>query len=97
MGLGAVSTIRNIMSWNSDDKTYRVTVDRGTKVTNVVCIGMDAIDSELEGVYLDTSHLPDWVQRKLAVLAMTDPKPPPNQIDGVGVRINEDTFWIYHE
>jgi len=31
------------------------------------------------------------------VLAMTDPKPPPNQIDGVGVRINEDTFWIYHE
>lgn len=43
-------------------------------------------------------ELPKDIQHKLAVLLCMDPKPPNEEIPGVGMRVSENTFWIYlHE
>jgi len=38
--------------------------------------------------------VPDWVKDRVAALYITAPPPPPQPIDGIGVRINENTFWV---
>lgn len=79
-----------------DDNTYRIHIVGDEGPVTVVCFGMNAIDSTLEGTYDNLSSLPDWVQRKVAVLSMTSPEPPPQDVDGIGVRIDQHTYWIYH-
>lgn len=75
-----------------DDNIYRVHI-RGKKA-NVVCLGLDSIDVPCTGDYY-VSRLPKWIQRKLAVLLMLDSVPPNCAVDGVGIRIDEDTFWLF--
>lgn len=55
---------------------------------------MDTIDAEAEGIYADTSQLPDWIQGKLAVLALMRVDPPQTKVEGVGMRVDEDTYWV---
>lgn len=38
--------------------------------------------------------VPDWVKDRVAALYITAPPPPPHPVDGVGIRINENTFWV---
>lgn len=42
----------------------------------------------------DMSDIPEWIQRKIAVLMMVSPS---EFVEGVGRRISSDTFWIYFE
>ena len=58
------------------DTLYRVSIDPDTNTVQVSCIGIDRVDSELEGNYLTVEDLPQWVQERIALLMMVDPKPP---------------------
>jgi len=86
-----------VMSTNfipHDDNIYRVSIT-GRKA-EVVCLGLGSVDVKGTGVYY-MSRLPKWIQKKLAVLLMLDSVPPNCAVDGVGIRIGEDTFWIFKD
>ena len=65
----------------------------------------NALDTEGEGLYINIEDVPDWIQRKLAVLMMVktygaDITTP--EIEGVGRRISNggdeaDCFWVYKD
>lgn len=78
-----------------DDNIYRVVVYPNTKSASVSCFGMEGVDMTVEGVYDSVDELPEWIQRKLAILNMYRVKPPMRTVDGIGRRIDEDTFWVY--
>lgn len=76
------------------DNVYRVYIHPDSKHIEVVCLGMDSVDSEAEGIYHDTSHLPDWMQDRLAVLSLMKVDPPQTTVDGVGMRVDNHVYWI---
>jgi hypothetical protein len=76
-----------------DDKTYRVRVY--AEGIDVVCFGLESVDSALEGHYDRVDDLPDWVKERLAVLMVLDSTPPTGELAGVGRRISESVFWVY--
>lgn len=97
---------KNNMTYFPNSIVYRVEVlpkQRGIpdpvrqvveEVTHCRVSSMDMDDPyDLAGLYrVDT--LPDWAQERLAVLMLTSHEPPTVEIDGVGRRINEYTYWI---
>lgn len=82
-------------SLSPDDNVYRVSIDNTTKQVEVVCIGMDSVDSEAEGIYSSVDELPEWAQERVAVLMLCDPTPPTQDVEGVGRRIDRDVYWVY--
>lgn len=78
-----------------DDNIYRVVIYPRTKSVVVSCFGMEGVDTSIEGAYDSVDELPEWIQRKLAVLNMLKVKPPMPAVSDVGRRIDEDTFWVY--
>lgn len=81
--------------WNSGfENVYRVFVNPDTHGVEVICLGVDSVDSEAEGTYPTTSSLPTWMQEKLAVLVMMKVATPNTKVEGVGMRISEDVFWV---
>ena len=78
-----------------DDNIYRVVIYPNTKSVLVSCFGMEGVDTQVEGAYDSVDELPEWIQRKLAVLNTLKVKPPMQSIDDVGRRIDEHTFWVY--
>lgn len=78
-----------------DDNIYRVVIYPRTKSVVVSCFGMEGVDTSIEGAYDSVDELPEWIQRKLAVLNMLKVKPPMVAVSDVGRRIDEDTFWVY--
>lgn len=86
------------MSYNnvSDDKIYRVFVNKEKNTIEVVCIGMDKLDEKIEGTYSNVDELPEWLQERLAVLMVSCAEPPTNKIGYLGRRIDENTFWVIH-
>jgi hypothetical protein len=51
--------------------------------------------SEMAQRYNSVDELPAWMQRKLATLMIFDHNEVNNEIEGLGRRISENTFWIY--
>ena len=81
--------------WTADfENVYRVMITPNTGCVEVVCLGIDSVDSEAEGTYSDSSQLPAWMQEKLAVLSMMKVDPPQTKVEGVGMRIDDDVFWV---
>lgn len=79
-----------------DSDIYRVHIrDIGKERISIMCIGMERVDAYLEGVYDNLQELPQWMQERIAVLSMLDAKPPTQNIEGVGRRIDENTYWVY--
>lgn len=76
-----------------DDNTYRIRLT-GEGI-EVVCFGLESVDSKLEGHYDGVDDLPDWVKERLAVLMVLDSTPPTGELEGVGRRISEKVFWVY--
>lgn len=76
-----------------DDNTYRIRLME--KGIEVVCFGLESVDSKLEGHYDGVDDLPDWVKERLAVLMVLDSTPPTGELEGVGRRISEKVFWVY--
>lgn len=81
--------------WIGDtDSVYRVYISPTKQTVEVVFLGIDSVDSEGEGIYDNTSLLPEWMQEKLAVLQMMKVDPPQTKVEGVGMRVDRDVFWI---
>lgn len=76
-----------------DDKLYRVVIQNGK--VSVSCFGMDLLDPQAQGEYDSVDDLPKWVQDRLAVLMITPAEPPTYEVQGVGRRIDEFTYWVY--
>ena len=79
----------------SDDNIYRICIPYGTRVAEVMCIGLNSVDNEFEGVYDDVNELPLWMQESIAVLSMLPIDKPNQQVAGVGRRIAENIYWVY--
>lgn len=75
-----------------DDNIYRVVIYPNTKSVLVSCFGMEGVDTAVEGAYDSVDELPEWIQRKLAVLTMLKVD---DSLLGTGRRIDDDTFWVY--
>lgn len=76
-----------------DDNTYRIRLT--TDGIEVICFGLESVDSTLEGHYDGVDDLPNWVKERLAVLMVLDSTPPTAELEGVGRRISEKVFWVY--
>lgn len=76
-----------------DDNVYRIRLVVGG--IEVICFGLESVDSKLEGHYDGVDDLPDWVKERLAVLMVLDSTPPTGELEGVGRRISEKVFWVY--
>ena len=74
---------------------YRVVLNNETKLVHVISFGMEGVDISPERVYNSFNDLPKWMQERVALLMMTSAKPPTNEVEGVGRRIDETTFWLY--
>lgn len=94
--MGEVPAVKQMEAqWTEElERVYRVLVDPNTKCVEVVCLGIDSVDSDVEGNYTDTSKLPAWMQERLAVLSMMKVNPPQQKVEGVGMRIDDDVFWV---
>mgnify|MGYP003152177138 CR=1 FL=1 len=44
--------------------------------------------------YKYVTDLPEWMQKKIAALMITDPTPPTREIPGVGRRMRRNIYWI---
>ena len=64
----------------------------GKQYADIVCIGMDCVDSTLKPTYDSVDELPEWVQLKIAVLMGCQDG---HTIDTIGRRIHDRTFWIF--
>lgn len=78
----------------SMENVYRVYVSSDGKAVEVICLGIDSVNGDAEGIYDDTSKLPEWMQERLAVLSMIKVDPPQTKVEGVGMRIDEHVYWI---
>ena len=76
------------------DTIYLVTICPNTEHVEIVCIGIGCVDNTLQGSYSSLSELPTVIQGRITTLMITEQWGVP--IDDVGVRINEDTFWIFN-
>lgn len=76
-----------------DDNTYRVSIFPDG--VDVVCFGLESVDSQLEGHYDRVDDLPGWVKERLAVLNMIPATPPTNSVEGVGRRISVHVYWVF--
>jgi hypothetical protein len=75
-----------------DDNIYRVKIEG--KKADVICLGLDSVDAPCTGEYY-VQRLPKWIQSKLAVLLMLDHQPPNCAVEGVGIRLDRNTFWVF--
>jgi len=83
------------MQWTTDfDRLYRVVIAPATGKVDVLCLGIDCVDPEVEGIYANTSLLPAWMQERVAVLSLMKVDPPQTRVEGIGMRIDDNTFWI---
>lgn len=64
---------------------------------DVVYLGLDIADIGKHTGVRETTNLPKYVQQRLAILMTCDPTPPTFNVEGVGRRLDEHTFWIFPE
>ena len=74
--------------------TYRVFIHPRDGV-EIMCFDIDNIDTSVTGRYDTINDIPQWIQKKVAVLMMTNPTPPTEPVEGVGHRIDQNTYWVY--
>lgn len=72
-------------------KTYRVAVEPNGRV-NITTWGLA---EDIDRSYDSVDDLPQWMQRKIAVLMIFDPEKPMEEIKGIGRRISRGTFWVF--
>ena len=87
--------IKDIQHIPDDNNIYRVNIDATSGHVKIACIGIESVDSVIDGTYSSVSMLPDWIREKLTLLAMLSPKPPTEPLAGVGRRITADTYWVF--
>ena len=78
-----------------DHTVYRVKFSDGKENVEIVCFGMECLDTSVTGQYINIRETPKWLQRKVATLMLLDP--PSRNVDGVGRRRDKDTYWVYND
>jgi len=81
----------------SNIKIYRICIRKRDETVGVKCLDVLAVDSELEHEYKNVHELPSWVQSKIAVLMTIQDALLPVEVEGVGRRISDVTYWIYSD
>lgn len=76
------------------ENVYRVRVSPNSQEIEVACLGLENVDSEAEGIFSSVAQLPEWMQNRLAVLSLMKVEPPQTKVDGIGMRVDENVFWI---
>jgi len=74
-----------------NDITYFVEVDTDSDTWVVECVGMNCVDSQLAGTYYGSEALPESLKHRLSALALLRPC---ENIEGVGRRAAENSFWV---
>lgn len=101
--LGGIYAVHQTAQYDEDvynSRILRIEIheDKGGK-TSLVTLGMSiedgVLDSELEGDYPNPQALPEWVQERLAILMLTSPEAPTEEVAGIGRRMAENIFWVY--
>jgi hypothetical protein len=87
-------TAAPLLARMDDNNAYRISVQGNGRI-EVLCFGIESIDTELEGYYDSLQDLPKWVQERIALLSMLKSEPPTEDVEGVGRRINVSTYWVY--
>jgi len=73
---------------------YRVTIDPTTDRVEIMSFDLENVDAPDLGQYSSINEAPKWVQDRIAVLMLVDPTPPTKEVDGVGHRIDANTYWV---
>lgn len=81
------------MATINDNYVYRVGVFPDG--VDVLCFGLEGVDSKLERHYDGIDDLPKWVQERLALLNMIPADPPTSTVEGVGRRISAHVYWVF--
>ena len=76
-----------------DGRLYRVYVDPNKNTAKVSCIGINSVDAPTKQHYASVDDLPKWVQKRLVILMMLDPK----TAHEMGKQVDQYTFWIKGE
>jgi len=76
-----------------DHTVYRVKFSDGKENVEIVCFGMECLDTSVTGQYINIRETPKWVQERIAVLSMLDT--PSLSVDGIGQRIERHVYWLY--
>ena len=87
--------VSSYMRKRRPDTVYRVVLNGETKLVHVISFGMEKVEVSSEQVYNSVNDLPKWMQEGVALLMMTSAKSPTDEVDGVGRRIDETTYWLY--
>lgn len=90
---GGQMLMRDVSSGLNDDNTYRISIFPDG--VDVVCFGLESVDSCLEGHYDRIDDLPNWVKERIAVLNMIPVSPPTGTVEGVGRRISAHVYWVF--
>ncbi len=80
-----------------DSSIYRVLLHPSTGKVEITSFGFKALDATATGHYMSIGDTPKWIQRKVAVLMMTNDTPPTEPVEGVGRRIDSNTYWVYYD
>lgn len=78
-----------------DEAIFRVQVFGGE--VRLTCFGIPKIDSPdfpQEGI-MNMDDLPEWIQKRIAVLSTLPYEPPTEYIKGVGRRISRYVYWVF--
>lgn len=90
---GGQMLMRDVSSGLNDDNTYRISIFPDG--VDVMCFGLESVDSCLEGHYDRIDDLPNWVKERIAVLNMIPVSPPTSTVEGVGRRISAHVYWVF--
>lgn len=82
---------------HEDKYTYRV--EFVGSMARVQCFGIpihSCLMFEKE-VTVPIATLPDWVQKRVAVLSTMSCEPPTEYVNKIGRRISENIYWVFYE
>ncbi len=92
----SISTPEHVLKNITEQKDHNIyRIHLVGPVVSVLCLGMERVDSCLQGEYSSLDELPQWVQERIALLSMLTATPPTEEVHGVGRRISEHTYWVY--
>ena len=90
--------IQTLLNMLKEQPIYRIAIHDRTGEVNTDCYDLlENFAPELKMSYHNINDMPKWAQEKLAVLMVLDPTKINNDIEGVGKRINRNTYWLYKE
>jgi hypothetical protein len=79
-----------------DAPTIRLSINKNGSINTITWPEESGMFKSIDDAYASVDALPDWVQRKLAVLMLLDAdEPNKKEVVDIGRRISENVYWIY--